>query len=277
MDREKDRLIWTEHCKKAGFAKALQWAVIENDLDLLREALAAGHDPNMAEMGRKPAELAVEFKSLEALKILLAAGADEYTSKIGNNHGYSLAALAVAWDFPEALDALRERGFKTHGLDCRGYGSPLRSAVSYGRIKCAKKLIEWGAAASPFGEMWEERGLSSAMHICAQSGRVKMGKMLHAANPTLAEARGENGEAPLHWAAVGGQRYMVEWLFSVGVDAEAVDKDGKTALDWVKDKKMSRMAGLIESLVAKRVAEELSREVGEVVQTASSARPKPRL
>lgn len=92
MNKEKDRLIWTAHCKKAGFAKALQWAVIENDLDMLHEALAAGHDPNGAEMGRKPAELAVEFKTLEALKVLLAAGADEYSSKIGNNHGYALAA-----------------------------------------------------------------------------------------------------------------------------------------------------------------------------------------
>ena len=50
------------------------------------------------------------------------------------------------------------------------------------------------------------------------------------------EAKDEDGETPLHWAAAEGHVYVIRALVAAGADVEAKNKDGKTPRDLAKKK-----------------------------------------
>ena len=49
---------------------------------------------------------------------------------------------------------------------------------------------------------------------------------------TNVNAKGEDGETPLHFAAIGGQKEIAELLIAKGADVNAMDDTGRTPLDY---------------------------------------------
>jgi ankyrin repeat protein len=51
-------------------------------------------------------------------------------------------------------------------------------------------------------------------------------------DPKRLDALDSNGKAPLHWAALYGEKPMVEWLLAEKADVNLLDGDGFTPLHW---------------------------------------------
>ena len=280
MGKQNDKaaLRSLEYWRAYPFASPLSQAVVDGDMKSFKAALLQGENPNQEEKeGRCPAELAVEFESCEALGLLLEAGAGHFACRFGNNHGFPLAALAASGGWEEGLDILKADGAQMYSKDFVGFRSPLRSAIVYNQCQCVKKLVDWGAAAEPWGSHWDQGGHAPMAH-CAMSGRVKLARILHAANPDLIGAPSDNGLRPVHFAAINSQLDFLSWLDGSGADMSVLDDMGKSASAHAqkngKKKVVHVLAGIAARLEAKAMESVLE---GSGAGTFAVKKAKPRI
>mmetsp|Transcript_97428 Transcript_97428/g.172553 ORF Transcript_97428/g.172553 Transcript_97428/m.172553 type:complete len:146 (+) Transcript_97428:104-541(+) len=87
----------------------LHTAACNGDTDLLRELLAAGHDPNLPNFRETPPlHMAVEAGVLDAVRVLLEHGAD--VNCVHGARGTTAAHVAAGSGLAEVLQLLLEAG-----------------------------------------------------------------------------------------------------------------------------------------------------------------------
>ncbi len=72
---------------------------------------------------------------------------------------------------------------------------------------------------------------------------------------TNVNAKGEDGETPLHFAAIGGQKEIAELLIAKGADVNAKDDDDTTPLDWTVEADHTEISDLLRKHGGKTGAE----------------------
>lgn len=146
--------------------------------------------------------------------------------------GYYIRPLiaSLAGEYFKTADPLRHNGADPH---VQGYleTMPLHSATCFERLEVVQKLIEYDAnidARDEFGWTplsWAARGHhfknGSVLRLLLERGAVVNTRAY------------DNGFTPLHRASENGAQEVVRLLLEHGADVEAVDVDGRTALQIV--------------------------------------------
>jgi ankyrin repeat protein len=70
------------------------------------------------------------------------------------------------------------------------------------------------------------------IHDAAKAGNLAKAKTLLKNNPNLINSKDDEGETPLHWAAMEGHKDMAVFLLTNKADVNARDKAGDTPLHW---------------------------------------------
>lgn len=77
-----------------------------------------------------------------------------------------------------------------------------------------------------------EKGATEDIFAAAIAGHTDKVAALLKQDPKLVNARDNSGKAALHWAALYGQKKVVELLLAGKADVNLLDADGFTALHW---------------------------------------------
>ncbi len=164
----------------------LSEAIAEKDIDLVRQALAQGADPNHPSQDLQfpvlPLHWAVFGGSLEIARLLLNAGAR--VAAEANTDDSSLHAAVEDANLPSVNLLLDYDG--AAALDWFDYISrtPLMIAVEMENIPIARRLIEAGADVNANEEA---RIGDTALHTAARNGTLEMVELLVSAgaDPTI--------------------------------------------------------------------------------------------
>ncbi|PSN36088.1 hypothetical protein C0J52_20527 [Blattella germanica] len=128
-------------------------------------------------------------------------------------------------------------------------GSPLHDAVFANQLKTVKLLIMWGAKIDYIDPNTKE----TAIHWAARYGHLEVLKFfLYMNQGSMLIKDGTPSEnLPIHTASYFGYKYIVEWLVSIGVAVDAVNKSGQTPL-LIAVKGDGDIKEFVETLIALR-------------------------
>lgn len=191
-------------------------------------ALAAGVSPNArdAELDGPVLCVAVLEKNLEMVEMLLAAGA---SMEVVLPHGKSMLHLAAATSSVEVLRVLQKRGLSPLAVDAHG-ATPLHEAVWAKNTAAVQELLPAYAKLN-FSPRGKHVGTPIEMAI-AQS-RADYVQLFLNAGIDVNDARFRSNPL-LHTAARMDKTFIVKMLLDAGADKNAVDAEGKRAVEYAK-------------------------------------------
>jgi ankyrin repeat protein len=203
--------------------------------------------------GRTPLHLAARRGRVDAVKALVAAGADPSRKDFDGHSPMDMAGRLV----DEQLLAMLREGIPAvvdDGLDAveallrdlivTGDVEALRSAeVDYrtlsqgdrGIVHMAVAADQPGVARLFVGELGldpnalDARGMTP-LHIACEIGAVEIGEFLIGAGAAVSDARNLGGWTPLHFAANSGHPGLTRSLIRVGAPIDAADGQGWTPM-----------------------------------------------
>ncbi len=155
----------------SGWDEFLREAVAEGDVELMREAIAQGADPNVAvyDDGHPPLFWAAFSGRVEAVKLLLAAGATVASERDADET--SLHTAVENNDLPIVELLLNADG--RVALNWFDYidRTPLMIAVEKGNLEIARRLIAAGADINVHNE---KRIGDTALRVAVADGSLEM-------------------------------------------------------------------------------------------------------
>ena len=171
---------------------------------------------------RSPLHLAVEHQRDEAIRVLLAAGAD---ANLKMDDGASPLHIAAEKSNEGTVQVLLAAGADANLKMERGL-SPLHIAAGSGNEETARLLLEAGADTN----MKMEGGISP-LHMAAALPHEKTARVLLAAGADI-NFKTEDGKSPLHSALECSKEdeVVLRLLIEAGANLGIADKDGKTPL-----------------------------------------------
>lgn len=203
-------------------------AVRAGDVAAARAALAAGVSPNArdAELDGPVLCVAVLEKNVEMVEMLLAAGAG---TEVELPHGKTLLHLAAAAGSVEVLRVLQKNGLSPVAVDEHGV-TPLHEAVWAKNTATLQELLP-AYAEQNFSPRGKHVGTPIEMAI-AQS-RADYVQLFLNAGINVNDARFHKNPL-LHTAARMDKPFIVKMLLDAGADKNAVDAEGKRAVEYAK-------------------------------------------
>lgn len=153
------------------------------------------------------------------VRSLLDAGADVNGT---NDFGGTALMYASTGGHQAAVDLLIERGARVDVISTNGWSAVMLAAVK-GHAHVLSRLLERGAdpnAADVYG--W------TPLMRAVYADRRNTVRMLLAVPATDVNARNENGNTALHYAALQGSPDMARWLIDRGADVVCTDREGYT-------------------------------------------------
>lgn len=179
-----------------------------SDLAGLKEALAA--DPTLVDLdgpsGVTPLAAALSGKNMEAVRVLLAAGADP-NKPFGQARMHPLQA-AVFRGLTDAIDALLARGADPNGKDANG-GTALHEAAIKGFVEIASLLAGKGADVDAQYTQGPNAG-ATPVHLAAKNNNVPLMIVLAAHQPKWNLKW--NGRTPAEVADDSGSKDVAEYI-----------------------------------------------------------------
>lgn len=191
------------------------------DFESVGEALAQGADPNAATEGGLPLlSLAARANQVEAVMALLGAGADPLA-------GCRLWQSPLHWAAEGGADACVMALLPKSKPNDRNLFGQTALAVAAGKGLAIETL---SALAAVTDETLACDDRKTPLHYAAAQGDVAMVRLL--ATEKSARARAICGNRPLGLAAQSGQAGAILALLPLS-DANSVDSDGRSPLDWL--------------------------------------------
>ena len=239
-------------------------------VELVKLLLAYGADPNKADKEYTPLAAAALTGDVEVLKLLLYEGADVKGPEALPGDSAALAACRsgssevvnllqsygadLLTEADECLVAACESGImelvqwlldhdadvnvvvKQEGKKVR----PLSVACKQGHYDIAQLLLERGATIPV-----------DLLPTLCEAGNLDILKLLVAYGADVNGVTSIDGESPLHIACLHTRPDVAKWLLESGADVTKVNKDGKTALDLIKDEpySLANRAMVLEALL----------------------------
>jgi len=255
---------------------ALHGAAERGNLDIIQVLLGKGADVNAKDNNRRTAlHEAAQWGNLDTVEVLLGKGADINAK---DNNGWTALHGAAESDNPDTVEVLLGKGADINAKDNDGQ-TALHGAAESGNLDTVEVLLGKGADINA-----KDNDGWTALHGAAERGnldiiQVLLGKgadinakdnngwtALHGAaesgNPDTVEvllgkgadinAKDNDRQTALHRAAWGGNLETVRFLLKAGADAVAkTHNDGKTPLDFAKEKQNNEMIHLLREATIK--------------------------
>ena len=218
--------------KKAAVAREAELqlcsAVQQGDAQAVRAALAAGVSPN-AQVAGSPGtvlSVAVQNNKADIVEMLLAAGAG---TELAHPNGKSLLHLAAERSSAAVVRALIKAGVDPMKPDVQG-ATPLHDAVWAKNTAAVQELLPAYAEVnfSPQG-----RHLGTPIEMAIAHSRADYVQMFLNAGIDV-NGRMFRKNPLLHTAARMDKVFIVKMLLDAGADKNAVDAEGKRAVEYAK-------------------------------------------
>lgn len=195
-----------------GVSDRFYEAIRNDDLSSLR-ALLKTSDVNLKD-GREttPLMYAAAFGSLDAMKLLLAAGAD-----VNAKNAFSATALLWCAHDLAKVRLLIDKGADVNVHSKQGMTPLVIAALDDGAVDVVKLLIEKGANPSEPGAF-----NMTPLGAAAYSGQTAAAKLLLEKGVEV-NVKDERGDTPLINAATYGNVELIRMLLAHGADVNAVD------------------------------------------------------
>ena len=192
----------------------LEWAAFTGHLPVVELLMGKGaHDPNAALF------LAAEQGQNTVAKFLLEYGADPNAHYKGTVTALHTAARQGN---VELARLLLEYGAQVNPVE-HNRSTPLEYAVGQTSKEMVALLFEHGAVIPQ-----KSPGYWTVFHEWALGGGDTNIAQVLLAHKADVNAKGSDGQTPLHFAVNQGQLQAVEWLLKHGADVNARDNRGKT-------------------------------------------------
>ena len=259
------RKEWTalHHAAQNGF-DSIVVLLLENGFEIESET----------DEGKTPLAVAAVAIRLEVVRILLTRGADPSKKNLeGQTLVSELAELPQQHSVDDHIgmvQALLEAGIATNDVD-HARRSALHHAVITGNLRLVEELLKFDADPrlqdyihwTPLHyAAWQDIEFSRLLlghnadpricdangwtpfHIAAQYGKGDVMEVLSKAVPDVIKRRSNNGSTALHFST---EEASIKWLLTQGIDVNAVDGSGKTALMTAARSGSDRVVGLLLS------------------------------
>jgi ankyrin repeat protein len=221
------------NAKNQAGATALMWAA--GDYDKTRLLLDRGAVLSASsDSGRTALMIAAGGgHATEIAQLLVEKGADARYA----HDGYTVLMEAAEQGDRELVDLLLKQGANVKSTNRVGW-TALHNGAMNGNTGIVADLIIGGADANAR----ENFHGTTPLHWAAASGNAEVVKLLlaHGADPNVKETF--TGATPLMWAAASGRSpiSVIKVLLDHGADRNAVDVNGRSALDWASGHRTSQ-------------------------------------
>jgi ankyrin repeat protein len=229
------------------------------DLDLLNEAswgrtenvrllLESGADINTRDTNGDTPLIAAAFMGYnETVKLLLEKGAEVNAQ---NNLGSTALMEAATMNKPETVAMLLSNGADTKAKNIAGL-TALDAALRDNNVEMAR-LLRSGVLKKP-AEPSPYASLDDGLHQAVKEGDLAKVRSLLAGGAN-ANARNKDGRTALILAAMQGRADIVQALLNGGADPNAKDKNGNTAMSVVQESGQRHIGYLLKQAGAKTPA-----------------------
>ncbi|MEZ0224618.1 MAG: ankyrin repeat domain-containing protein [Alphaproteobacteria bacterium] len=284
----------------------LIYAILGGHHGCMRLLLDAGADIHLMDgnKGRMPLRAAIEMQDEEAVKILLAHGADpgwscvrtdannfaisepvtdEEIARDGNPAILHLVTAArkkfrvneVAHENPDDLSEMRQLLADGAPVDIKNHNG--QTALMYAcinrNLEAVKLLLDCGADPNV---VWQPHGVTALRSACAAYGKPANPAIVqllldHGADPHKLDAR---GQTMMHSAARSGDENTMKLLAANGVSLTAKTPDGMSPAEAAEEWDLSGAnAAILLEKVSDWNAEEIGRKVIQLDQPVKAMKP----
>lgn len=192
---------------------------------------------NWAVRPRRLVTESAQQPDIAVCELLLEHGADFETTDDQENGMHPLHHVAEWRDNLPLAAWLLEQGARLDARDDIGW-TPLDYALDRNREEMIQFFRQRGANETRVNwpNTWGER--RTVIFDATKRGDLKQIQGLLKADPSLAQARGEDGDTPLHWAAHDGHYEVAALLLAHGAEVAAQETRywGGTPLHWAAER-----------------------------------------
>ncbi|MCG8426342.1 MAG: ankyrin repeat domain-containing protein [Chromatiales bacterium] len=162
------------------------------------------------------------------LPILLATSGCSNDEPLNGAGTSTLLEAAESGNLNQVNDLLQQQSANIRDA-CQW--TPLMKAALYGHTEVARELLEAGAQVE-----LQDKGGYTALMLAASNNHHELVSLLIQHGADINRVETTKGWSPLIWAAKRGHIETVEVLLEAGCRPELQDFDGKSALDWAREK-----------------------------------------
>ncbi len=186
-------------------------AIRQNDLVFLRTLSSPAAVNIKDSRGGTPLHYAAESGSIEAMRLLIAAGAD-----VNAANAFGATPLMFAAGQPEKAALLLSRGANVNARSKTGRTPLLLAAIHSGNAAIVKMLLDRGAQTG----VRDDSKMTPLIAAAYANDTASIRLLIHAGAD--ANERDAAGLSPLAWASLKGNLPAVQLLLARGADVNAV-------------------------------------------------------
>ncbi len=242
-------------------AENLPEAAKRGDLAVVRQLLERGTSPDTRDSDGVTALMyAAEAGHAPVVRHLLERGADPNLRD--SSYGMTALMVASAEGRTEVVRLLLDAKADVDAKDNNLGATALLGAAEYGHAGVVELLLSNGADANAK----DKRGFR-ALAQAATNGHLETVRLLMTHKADVNAQDDKYGATPLMGAAANGHYAIVQHLLEHGADSKTKDKNGRTALEFARQKGHSKVLELLERAESEKTvartdaAEDLAKEI----------------